>query len=80
MDLINHIHTEVPWLDLIILVISTGFVFAVFNYTVLNDSAEQPISFNLPIPEQCNPHWKGEVLEEPSIKVRFSSTGQHQWH
>lgn len=27
------------------------------------------VSFTVPVPEQCNKEWKGEVLESPSIRV-----------
>jgi len=72
MAILSHFPIEVPLFGLLIFIVSIGFVFTIFNYTVLNDSAEQPITFNIPIPEQCKPDWKGEVLEEPSIRVTSS--------
>lgn len=72
MEIVNDFPNEVPWLESFIFIISIGFVFIVFNHTVLNDSAEQPASFTVPVPEQCNPCWEGEVLEKPSIKVSYS--------
>jgi len=72
MEIVNHFPTEVPWLESFIFIISIGFVFIVFNNTVLNDSAQQPVPFIVPVPEHCNPCWEGEILEKPSIKVSCS--------
>lgn len=36
----------------------------------LTTSRETPIPYTIPIPEQIKEGWKGEVLENPSIKVR----------
>lgn len=69
MEHLNHYPAEVPWLEILIFTFSIGLVLIAFNYTVLNDSAEQPVNFIVPLPEQCKPGWKGEVLEDPSIKV-----------
>ena len=69
MDTLSHLPDKVPWLELSIFVISIALVFTVFNYTVLNDSDERPATIEVPIPEQCDPKWRGEVLEKPSIKV-----------
>ena len=69
MDILNQLPEDVPWLEILIFIISIGLVLTVFNYVVLNDSNEQPVSFDVPIPEQCAAEWKGEVLDRPSIKV-----------
>ena len=69
MDYFNQLAEDVPWLDILIFILSIGLVLTVFNYIVLNDSDEQPVAFDVPIPEQCGPQWKGEVLDRPSIKV-----------
>ena len=66
---LNQFTEVVPWLEIFIFVVSIGLVLTVFNYIVLNDSNEQPVTFDVPIPEQCSPQWKGEVLDRPSIKV-----------
>jgi hypothetical protein len=79
MEIVNHFPTEVPWLESFIFIISIGFVFIVFNNTVLNDSAQQPVPFTVTAPEQCNPYWEGEVLEKPSIKVSCSLKSLHDW-
>jgi hypothetical protein len=37
---------------------------------VLISDPEAPVSYSLTVPEQCRDDWKGEILEEPSIRVR----------
>lgn len=69
MATFNQLPEVVPWLEILISILSIGLVLTVFNYIVLNDSNEQPVNFDVPIPEQCGPQWKGEVLDRPSIKV-----------
>lgn len=69
METIHDFRIEIPWFELLVIAISTGFIFIVFNQIVLNDSAEQPVNFSVSTPEQCKPDWKGDVLEQPSIKV-----------
>lgn len=41
---------------------------AIFAYCLAPDF-EKPALYRVPVPEQCAPGWKGEVLENPSIKV-----------
>ena len=69
MDTLNDLPDQVIWLEISIFVISIVLIFTVFNYTVLNDSDEQPVNFEIPVPKQCDPEWKGELLEQPGIKV-----------
>ena len=69
MAAVSHLPDDVPWREVFIFLISILLSFAVWNYVCLNDSDEQPVSFHIPIPEQCNPTWRGDVLEQPSIKV-----------
>ncbi len=69
---LSQLPEETPWLEILIFVVSIGLVLIIFNYTVLNDSNGQPVTFDVPIPEQCVPQWKGEVLDRPSIKVLAS--------
>ena len=69
MAYFNQLAEDVSWLEILIFILSIGLVLTVFNYVVLNDSNEQPVAFDVPIPEQCGPQWKGEVLDQPSIKV-----------
>ena len=35
---------------------------------------EAPVAYSVPVPEQCKPGWKGDILEEPRIKVRYNRT------
>ncbi|KAF1991571.1 aldehyde dehydrogenase [Aulographum hederae CBS 113979] len=37
---------------------------------------EAAVNYTVPVPEQCRPEWKGEILEEPSIKLPKSSAIQ----
>ena len=59
---------QLPWLEISIFVLSVLFVFAVFKVIVLDDD-ESVVNYRVPVPEQCSPGWKGEILKEPSIKV-----------
>ena len=47
------------------------FVFSVFKVVVLSDDGEAFVKFKVPIPEQCAPEWKGEIMAEPNVKVLF---------
>lgn len=60
---------DLPWLEISIFVLSVYFVFVVFDYSVLRSHGEQAVHFKVPLPEQCDPRWKGLELENPSIKV-----------
>lgn len=70
MDTLNDSSAQLPWLEILVFVLSVVFVFTVFNHIVLGDDEERPVSFEVPIPEQCSSEWKGQVLEKPTIKVR----------
>ena len=74
MDTLDHPPAQLPWLEIAIFVSSVVFVLAVFKHVVLDDDEEGPINFKVPVPEQCSPEWKGEVLQEPTIKVPSPST------
>lgn len=67
------ISAQVPWLETFVFVLSVAFIFAVFRYIVLNNGDESPVTFKVPVPEQCLPQWKGEVVDEPSVKVSLIS-------
>ena len=71
MDVItaDQFPTDLPWLEICIFFGSIVLVISVFNHVVLSPDEERPIPFRVPIPKQCSPEWKGELLEEPSIKV-----------
>lgn len=47
-------------------------------FFVPRDNNEQPVPFDVPIPEQSKPGWRGEILEYPSIKVHRRSTFLYQ--
>ena len=76
MDLLYHLPATVSWVEVLVFAVSIGFVIAVFKYTVLSDSSEQPAPFKLPTPEQCRSDWKGEVLDKPSLTVLSSHLRQ----
>lgn len=38
-------------------------------FASLNNDDERPVNFTIPLPEQCKPGWKGEVLDGPKIKA-----------
>lgn len=69
MAILSQLPEDVPWLEILIFIASIGLVLTVFNYIVLIDSNEQPVSFDVPIPEQCGAQWEGDILDRPSIKV-----------
>ena len=69
MDTLNDSSAQSTWLEISVFVLSVVFVFTVFNHIVLGDDEENPVSFKVPVPEQCSSEWKGEVLEKPTIKV-----------
>lgn len=41
-------------------------------YVCLKPDPEAAIDYYIPIPEQCHPEWKGEILQDPSLKVARS--------
>lgn len=43
-----------------------------FLYLLLRTDAEAPVPYNVAPPEQARPGWRGEVLQEPTLKVRKS--------
>ena len=69
MAILNQLPEDIPWLEILVFIVSISLVLTVINYIVLNDPNEQPVSFGVAIPEQCTAQWKGEVLDRPSIKV-----------
>lgn len=51
--------------------VAVVFATAVLWLTTKGES-EAAVDFEVPLPKQCEPGWQGEVLQEPSLKVRFS--------
>ena len=77
MDTLSHsliTLAQLPCPEISIFVLSVVFVCGVFKIIVLKDDEERPVNFRTTVPEQCLPEWKGEVLEDPAIKVPFPST------
>lgn len=42
-------------------------------YIYLKPDPEAAIDYHVPAPEQCHPEWKGEILQNPSLKVPRSN-------
>lgn len=51
--------------------VAVVFATAVFWFTTKGDS-EAAVDFEVPLPKQLENGWQGEVLREPSLKVRLS--------
>ena len=60
---------RLPWLEISILLLPIVFLLAAFKTIVLDEDEERFVHLKVPIPEQCSPDWKGEVLDEPTVKV-----------
>ncbi|KAL9613108.1 MAG: hypothetical protein Q9167_002325 [Letrouitia subvulpina] len=61
---------DLPWPS----VSAALLVLVILSYTfACQVDYETPVDFLVPIPEQINSGWKGEVLDKPSIKVPGSS-------
>ena len=60
---------QLPWLEISIFLLSIVVIFATLKITVLDDDEERSVHFQVPVPEQCSPDWKGEILDEPTVKV-----------
>ncbi len=69
MDAVNDPPTQLPWLEIFIFVLSVVFLYTALRIIVFDDDRKSFVSFQVPVPEQCSPEWKGEVLKEPTIKV-----------
>ena len=52
-------------------VLLTGLVVVVAGvvFRWAQPDAEAAVDYEVPLPAQCQPGWKGEVLENPSLKV-----------
>jgi len=70
MDFTYFRHTIVNGDALRIIALSIGSAVFVLSlrYLLISDP-ERAVDYEIPIPEQCKPGWKGEELDEPSIKV-----------
>lgn len=66
----HSIYEESPKPEVLILIFGAILTLLITIYfTLLNNDDERPVSFSIPLPEQCKPGWKGEVLDDPKIKV-----------
>lgn len=45
-------------------------------YLLLRSDPEKAVTFSVPTPEQCEPNWVGQELEEPTVKVSGSTAIQ----
>jgi hypothetical protein len=54
-----------------ILVLAIVALISIYAFTTLFTDPESAVDFDVPEPEQLRPDWKGEILENPSIKVRI---------
>lgn len=56
--------------DMTIAITVTAIAVVLILYTAwAPHNTEEAVPFTVPVPEQCLPDWKGEVLENPSLKV-----------
>ncbi|KAF2464915.1 ALDH-like protein [Lindgomyces ingoldianus] len=53
-----------------------GLLTLLFFYLVLRKDLEAPVPYDVAPPAQIQPGWRGEVLDEPSLKVSGSSVIQ----
>lgn len=60
---------DVPISALVTFVLSTSLVLLIFNVVVLSKDEERAINFRVPWPQQCDSEWRGEILQQPSLKV-----------
>lgn len=47
--------------------VAISFAGVIFQWT--KPDPEAAVDFEVPLPPQCQPGWKGQVLEKPSLKV-----------
>ncbi|KAL9578480.1 MAG: hypothetical protein Q9212_005689 [Teloschistes hypoglaucus] len=68
--------TELPWLEISIAIICALLAYVTLVFLLFREDIEAPVDYNVPLPEQCKPGWKGKTLDEPSIKIPGSSAIQ----
>ena len=61
-------------IPLFLALIFAGLI-AIYTFTNLFTDPEGAVDFDVPEPEQLRADWKGEILENPSIKVCFAISG-----
>ena len=76
MEALHHhllLPTGLPWPEIIIALAAGAIIYIFYRYTVVGDGEDAVPDLNVPVPEQCEPGWQGELLDEPSIKVVTAS-------
>ena len=58
--------------EILIFISSVAFVVFVFDLAVLQDDRQKFSRYTVPVPEQCDPDWRGKELEDPCIEVDLS--------
>jgi hypothetical protein len=53
------------------IVAAVGAVTVCALYLLLRTDVEAPVPYSIEPPEQARPGWKGDVLDEPTFKVRL---------
>ncbi|KAK5132222.1 hypothetical protein LTR08_009282 [Meristemomyces frigidus] len=76
MDQLRHLPLDIDittttWTTALALLLS-----ACLLYAVLRKDLEKAVDFTVPLPEPCKPGWRGEPLDEPTIKVSGSTVIQ----
>lgn len=63
------LHSDLQWASVSAALLVLVIFSYVFAYRVFSVDHEASVDFSVPVPEQINSGWKGEVLDKPSIKV-----------
>lgn len=66
---IRFLDGDIPWPDIAKAFVTIVVLSSILIRTLFKGEDEQPIPFNVPVPEQCKPDWKGEYLDKPDLKV-----------
>ncbi len=56
-------------LEILAVTVALIILIVTLYFTFFSNDEERPVSFSMPMPEQCSPGWEGEVLDSPSIKA-----------
>lgn len=57
------------WPQVLVSVVAIVVVGVIFKHIFTGRENESPVPINVPIPEQVKAGWRGEVLDDPNIKV-----------
>ncbi len=58
-----------PGLCSIVTILALTFIYLKKSFG--NDAEEPAVDYEVPIPEQCKPGWRGEELDEVQLKVYY---------